>query len=99
MSKSTAKKEPAKKADMGSRVANAVAGMAAAFVMRKVLTFTWTKVTGKEPPDTPEDPQVALGEALAWGVLMGAGVAAARLLASRLVAHKATGITEGTPPE
>jgi hypothetical protein len=98
VSKSTGKKQPAKKADMGSRVANAVAGMAAAFVMRKVLTFTWTKVTGKEPPDTPEDPQVALGEALAWGVLMGAGVAAARLLASRLVVHKA-GITQATPPE
>jgi hypothetical protein len=98
VSKSTGKKQPAKKADMGSRVANAVAGMAAAFVMRKLLTFTWTKVTGKEPPDTPEDPQVALGEALAWGVLMGAGVAAARLLASRLVVHKA-GITQATPPE
>jgi hypothetical protein len=98
VSKDTGKKEPAKKADMGSRVANAVAGMAAAFVMRKLLTFTWTKVTGKEPPDSPEDPQVALGEALAWGVLMGAGVAAARLLASRLVVHKA-GITQATPPE
>ena len=87
-----------KKADMGSRAINTVAGMAAAFVMRKVLTFTWTKVTGKEPPDTPEDPQVGLGEALAWGILMGAGVAAARLLTSRLVVHKA-GITQATPPE
>ena len=85
------------KADVGSRVVNAVAGMAAAFVARKLLTFAWTKVTGKEPPDSPEDPQVALGEALAWGVLMGAGVATARLLASRVVVHRA-GITEGTPP-
>jgi hypothetical protein len=87
-----------KKADVGSRVANAVAGMAAAFVMRKLLTFAWTKVVGKEPPDSPEDPQVALGEALAWGVLMGAGVATARLLASRVVVHRA-GITQGTPPD
>ena len=86
------------KADVGSRVVNAVAGMAAAFVARKLLTFAWTKVTGKEPPDSPEDPQVALGEALAWGVLMGAGVATARLLASRVVVHRA-GITEGTPPK
>jgi len=86
------------KADVGSRVVNAVAGMAAAFVARKLLSFAWTKITGKEPPDSPEDPQVALGEALAWGVLMGAGVATARLLASRVVVHRA-GITEGTPPD
>ena len=86
------------KADVGSRVVNAVAGMAAAFVARKLLTFAWTKVTGKEPPDSPEDPQVALGEALAWGVLMGAGVATARLLASRVVVHRA-GITQATPPD
>ena len=86
------------KADTGSRVVNAVAGMAAAFVARKLISFAWTKVTGKEPPDKPEDPQVALGEALAWGVLMGAGVATARLLASRLVVHKA-GITQATPPD
>jgi hypothetical protein len=86
------------KADTGSRVVNAVAGMAAAFVARKLISFAWTKVTGKEPPDKPEDPQVALGEALAWGVLMGAGVATARLLASRVVVHRA-GITAGTPPD
>jgi Protein of unknown function (DUF4235) len=86
------------KADVGSRVVNAVAGMVAAFAARKLLTFAWTKVTGKEPPDSPEDPQVALGEALAWGVLMGAGVATARLLVSRAVVHR-VGITEGTPPD
>jgi hypothetical protein len=78
-----------KKGDVGSRAVSAVAGMAAAFVARKLLTFAWTKLTGKEPPESPEDPQVALGEALAWGVLMGAGVATARLLASRVVGHRA----------
>lgn len=88
----------AKKADPGSRIVSALAGMAAAFVVRKLLSFGWTKITGKEPPEHPEDPQVALGEALAWGVLMGAGVAAARLLTSRLVVHKA-GIAQATPPE
>jgi Protein of unknown function (DUF4235) len=90
--------EAGKKADLGSRAANAVAGMAAAFVARKLLTFAWTKVRGQEPPDSPEDPQVALGEALAWGILMGAGVATARLLASRVVVHRA-GITAATPPD
>ncbi len=76
----------AKKADSGSRVINALAGMAAAFVARKVLHFAWTKITGKEPPEHPEDPQVALGEALVWGVVVGAGVHVARLLATRATA-------------
>ena len=87
-----------KKAGAGSKVANAVAGAAAAFVARKLLTLAWTKIVGKEPPDSPEDPQVALGEAMAWGVLMGAGVGLARLLATRAVVHRA-GITQATPPE
>jgi hypothetical protein len=79
----------AKRADAGSRVLNAVAGMAAAFVTRKLLSFAWTKVMGKEPPESPDDPQVALGEALAWGLLMGAGVGTARMLATRVVTQRA----------
>ena len=79
----------AKRADAGSRIANALAGMVAAFVARKLLSFAWTKVTGKEPPESPEDPQVALGEALAWGVLMGVGVGTARMLATRTVTKRA----------
>ncbi|HEY1617575.1 MAG TPA: DUF4235 domain-containing protein [Streptosporangiaceae bacterium] len=81
----------AKKADAGTRVMSAVAGMAAAFVARKLLTFAWTKATGRKPPEHPEDPQVALGEALAWGIIVGAGVHTARLLATR-----ATGRRTGT---
>jgi hypothetical protein len=79
----------AKRADAGSRVVNALAGMAAAFVARKLLSFGWTKVMGKEPPESPEDPQVALGEALAWGILMGVGVGTARMLVTRAVTQRA----------
>lgn len=73
----------AKKADAGTRAISAVAGMAAAFVARKLLTFAWTRATGRKPPEHPEDPQVALGEALAWGIVLGAGVHTARMLATR----------------
>lgn len=79
----------AKRADTGSRVVSAIAGMAAGFVARKLLSFAWTKVTGKEPPEHPEDPQVALGEALAWGIVLGVGVATARLLATRATGRRA----------
>jgi len=74
---------------MGSRAVNTLAGIAAAFVARKLLSFAWTKVMGKEPPESPEDPQVALGEALVWGILMGAGVGTARMLVTRAVTQRA----------
>ncbi len=43
---------------------------------------------GKEPPQHPEDPQVALSEALIWGVVLGAGVHTARLLATRATTRR-----------
>lgn len=75
---------PGKGGDYGSKAITTLAGMAAAFVARKVLVFGWTKATGRKPPEKAEDPQVALGEALAWTVLVGIGVALARVLAMRL---------------
>ena len=77
-----------RKVDLGTKVVSAVAAMAAAFVARKVITFAWTKTTGKEPPTHPEDPQVALIEALGWSVLTGITVEAARLLATRAAARR-----------
>jgi NhaP-type Na+/H+ or K+/H+ antiporter len=78
-----------RKADIGTKVVSAVAAMVAAFVARKVITFAWTKITGKEPPTHPEDPQVALSEALGWAALTGVTVEAARLLATRAAARRA----------
>ena len=80
--------EEDRKVDLGTKVVSAVAAMAAAFVARKVLTFAWTKATGKEPPTHPEDPQVALREALSWSMLTGVTVEAARLLATRAAARR-----------
>jgi hypothetical protein len=84
----------AKRADLSTRVVSGVAAMAAAFVMRKVITTVWTKTTGKEPPAHPEDPQVALGEAMGWAILTGVGVEAARLLATRAAAKRTHGPDE-----
>jgi hypothetical protein len=78
-----------KKEDVGTRVFNAMTMMAASFVARKAITVVWTKVTGKKPPVNPEDPGVALVEALTWSVLTGITVAAFRLLAIRAVARRA----------
>ena len=77
-----------RKVDLGTKVVSAVAAMAAAFVARKVISFVWTKATGKEPPTHPEDPQVGLPEALGWSMLTGVTVEAARLLATRAAARR-----------
>lgn len=71
------------KASTGSKVVAAVVGAIASFVTKKLLFFAWKQVTGKEPPEHPEDPQVALREALIWGILLGAGVHTAKMLATR----------------
>jgi hypothetical protein len=72
-----------KRAGGSNRVLTGLAGFAAAFGARKVIQFLWKHITGKEPPEHPEDPQVALGEALVWGIVLAAGVQTARMLATR----------------
>jgi low affinity Fe/Cu permease len=79
---------PDKGGNFGSKAVSAVVGAAAAFVARKAITFAWTKATGKEPPGKAEDPDVAIGEALAWTIVIGIGVAVARLLAVRLASRQ-----------
>jgi hypothetical protein len=70
------------KGNGGNRAVTALVGFGATFAARKIIQFAWKQITGKEPPE-PEDPQVALGEALAWAVAMAVGVQVARMLAVR----------------
>ncbi len=70
------------------RAVSALAGAAAAFGARKIITFGWKKLTGKEPPDHPEDPQVSLRDALIWGIVLGATVSTARMLAMRATTRR-----------
>lgn len=78
---------PGKGGDYGSKMINALAGAAAAYVARKAIGFAWTKATGRQPPDSDER-QAGLGEAVAWAVVIGAGVGVARVLASRLATRQ-----------
>ena len=85
------------KEDAGTRIAYMVTTTSTAFLARKVLMTGWTKVTGKEPPTNPEDPQVALSEAIGWSVLVGITVAVVRVLAIRAVSHRAISSTDREP--
>jgi hypothetical protein len=73
--------------DGASKIVAVVAAFAAAFIARKALTFGWTKVTGREPP-SEQDPDVGWGEALGWAVVIGVGIQAARMLATRTVTKR-----------
>jgi hypothetical protein len=70
-----------------TKIVAVAAAFAAAFIARKVLTFGWTKVTGKEPP-SDQDPDAGWGEALGWAVVIGVGIQAARMVATRTVSRK-----------
>ena len=85
------------KEDFNTKVVNGLATMSAGFVARKVLMVAWTKVTGKEPPTNPEDPRVALPEALGWSVMVGITVAIVRVLAIRAVSRQGLGSANREP--
>lgn len=84
-----------KRGDLTSRVVSGVAAGAAGLVTRKAITTVWKKTTGKEPPNHPEDPDVALIEAIGWAAMMGLAMSIARLLATRV----ATKRLQGPPSE
>jgi hypothetical protein len=69
--------------DAGTRALSSLAALGAAFVARKVISVGWTKATGKEPPNDPQDPAVSTLEAIGWSVVMGAVIGAVRVLAIR----------------
>ncbi len=85
-----------KRASGGNRLLSGLIGFAAAFGARKILIFAWKAITGREPPEHPEDPQVALGEALTWGILLGVGVQIARMLALRAATKRVGGPADGS---
>ena len=70
-----------------SKIVVVAAAFAAAWITRKALTFGWTKVTGHEPP-SEQDPDAGWAEALGWAVVIGVGIQAARMLATRVVTKK-----------
>ena len=71
-----------------------VAGIAA----RKAMTTSWKVATGKEPPSNPADPDVSIGEALAWATLSGIAIGVMRMLASRKAADYYRRSTGHLPP-
>ena len=85
------------KPDVGWKVFVGVAGLAGGFLARKGLEYAWTKGTGKKPPVSPESPDVTLGEALGWSVLIGVGMEVTRVLISRAAVKRWESATGALP--
>lgn len=72
---------------MGGRIAWQIIGVGgaalAAIAARKALSIVWEKATHKPVPLNSYDDEVGLGEALAWTVVSGVGVAVVQLVVQR----------------
>lgn len=85
----------------GSKVWSAYAlgaTVVAGIVARKALTTSWKVATGKEPPQNPADPDVSMGEAVAWAAASGVAIGLARMLATRKAANYYRKSTGHLPP-
>ena len=75
-----------------------VSALGAAALAKKAIDKSWTVATGKKPPENPADPDVDIGEAVAWAALTGALVALARMFAQRRAAGYYAKSTGHLPP-
>jgi hypothetical protein len=76
-----------------------VAALVATTVAKKALDTGWRAATGKNPPVNPADPDVAVGEAVAWAIFTGAVVALAKMLAQRRAANYYVRSAGHLPPQ
>ena len=90
-------------ADSGSSklwtVFSLVSALGAAALAKKALDAGWRAATGKHPPENPADPDVAVGEAVAWAAISGTFVALARMLAQRRAARYYVKSSGHLPPQ
>jgi len=68
---------------MGWKITSAVAGIAAGFVARQVIKRGWQAVTGEDAPDSPEDPKLTWGQAIAFAAVSGVVMEVVRTAAAR----------------
>jgi len=76
------------------RVVVGASAALATVAARQLLTFAW-HTAGWEPHEAEWG---SWGQALAWGVALGAGVGAARVLAQRIAAAGFERVTGDAPP-
>ncbi|MBA3233901.1 MAG: DUF4235 domain-containing protein [Propionibacteriales bacterium] len=61
--------------------------IAAGIATTKALDATWKTATGKEPPTSPESPDIGHREALVWAGVTGMAMGVAKMYATRRAAN------------
>jgi hypothetical protein len=79
-----------KRSDTNGKLVAALATTGAVFIARKVISFAWTRFTGKQPPTDPSDPSVSIAEALIWAAIAGITIEGARIFATRATLRRTT---------
>lgn len=85
----------------GSKVWSAYglgATVVATVVARKTISTGWRIATGRKPPNDASNPDVSIGEAIAFAAASGAAVGLARMLANRQAASYYRKSTGHLPP-
>lgn len=78
--------------NLNLKILSAAASAGAALLGQRLLTKSWRRVTGEEPPD-PADPQVPAAKAIGWLVLSTLFVSIVQLLIQRGAASKTNPVT------
>ncbi|MCL2489449.1 MAG: DUF4235 domain-containing protein [Propionibacteriaceae bacterium] len=68
---------------LGNKIAFAIVGAVTAAVADKVLSGTWTRLTGNKPPSL-SDPEEPVARTLAWIGLSGLVMAGTQIFLNRL---------------
>ena len=75
---------------MGGKIAWQIIGVGgaalAAMAARKTLGLVWEKTTHTPVPINTQDDEIGLGEALAWTIVSGVGMAVVQLVVQRAAA-------------
>jgi hypothetical protein len=83
---------------VGHKIMASVAAAGSAVIARKALTAGWRKLTGKEPPEEPTNPDTRLAEAAGWAAASAGVIAAAQVMARRKVAATWRSASGELPP-
>ncbi|WP_433362198.1 DUF4235 domain-containing protein [Streptosporangium sp. CA-115845] len=75
--------DKSEKQDMAWRAIGGLLGLVTAWSAKKVIGFAWEKSTGKKPPADSESPDISLGEAIGYAVVMGVGMQVAQIVVAR----------------
>lgn len=79
--------QPKEKGKTSWKLLGTAAGLTAALATTKALDATWKTATGREPPNSPESPDIGNREAFAWAAVSGLALGVARMYATRRAAN------------